>query len=149
MVMNLADPDWAIITSYESLSGCPQPMAATRAWLRERSIDWMPLSDNEIRCNLDCGQVLMVEGMAGPASRSTPMRFANSVCIQTNPPRSFARRRLRPGGTLPQNAKYDDRYPRATRPVHRDGILTRAAGSETGPRCLGRRGPMMTRRSAE
>jgi hypothetical protein len=90
MVMNRADPDWATITSYENLPGCPQPMAATRAWLRERGIDWMPLSDNEIRSNLACGQVLMVDGMAGPASRSAPMRFADSVCIQTNPPRSFA-----------------------------------------------------------
>jgi hypothetical protein len=51
MVMNRADPDWATITSYENLPGCPQPMAATRAWLRERGIDWMPLSDNEIRAD--------------------------------------------------------------------------------------------------
>jgi hypothetical protein len=80
-----------------------------------------------ITCNLACGQVLMVDGMAGPASRSAPMRFAGSVCIQTNPPRSFAGRSLRPGGMPPQNAKYDDRRPRGTPPVHRDGILTRAA----------------------
>ena len=33
----------------------PQPMAATRAWLRARGIDWMPLSDNEIRWDLACG----------------------------------------------------------------------------------------------
>jgi hypothetical protein len=98
MVMNRADPDWATITSYENLPGCRQPMAATRAWLRERGIDWMPLSD-----------------------------FADSVCSQTNPPRSFASRRLRPGGKMPQNAKYDDRCPRGTRAVHRDGILNRAA----------------------
>jgi hypothetical protein len=149
MVMNRADPDWATITSYEDLPGGPQPMAATRAWLRERGIDWMPLSDNEIRCNLACGQFLMVDGMAGPASRSAPMRFADSVCIQTNPPRSLAGRRLRPGGMLPQNAKYDARCPCGTRPVHRDGILTRAAVLKQGPRSLGRRGPMMTRRSAE
>lgn len=55
------------------------------------------------------------------------MRFADSVCIQTNPPQSSAGHRLRPGGTLPQNAKYDDRCPRGTRLLHRDGILTRAA----------------------
>jgi hypothetical protein len=102
-------------------------MAATRAWLRERGIDWMPLSDNEIRCNLAFGQVLMVDGMAGPASRSAPMRFADSVCIQTNPPRLLAGRRLRPGGTLPQNANDDDRSPPGTRPEHRDGTFTRAA----------------------
>jgi hypothetical protein len=89
MVMNRDDPAWATITSYENLPGCPQPMAATRAWLRERGIDWMPLSDNEIRCNLACGQVLMVDGMAGPR-----------------------------GGT---------------RPVHRDGILTRAAVLKQAP----------------
>jgi hypothetical protein len=50
---------------------------------------------------------------------------------------------------LPQKAKYDDRCPRGIRPVHRDGILTRAAVLQQGPRSLGRRGPMMTRRSAE
>jgi hypothetical protein len=136
MVMNRADPDWATITSYENLPGCPQPMAATRAWLRERGIDWMPLSDNEIRSNLACGQVLMVDGMAGPASRS-------------NPPRSFAGRRLRPGGTLPQNAKYDDRCPRGTRPEHRDGILTRAAVVKQALDLSARRGPMTARRSAQ
>jgi hypothetical protein len=107
--MNPPDPDWATITSYQNLPGCPQPMVAMRAWLRERGIDWMPLSDNEIRdTTWLAAQVLMVDGMAGPASRSAPMRFADSVCIQTNPPRSFAGRRLRPGGTLPQKAKYDD-----------------------------------------
>jgi hypothetical protein len=127
MAMNRTDPGWATITSYENLPGCPQPMAATRAWLRERGIDWMPLSHNEFRCNLACGQVLIVDGMARPASRSAPMRFADPVCIQTNRLRSLAGRRLRPGGTLPQNAKHDDRCPGGTRPVHRDGILTRAA----------------------
>jgi hypothetical protein len=46
----------------------------------------MPLSDNEIRdATRRAAQVLMVDGMAGPASRSAPMRFADSVCIQTNP----------------------------------------------------------------
>jgi hypothetical protein len=56
---------------------------------------------------------------------------------------------MRLSGTLPENAKYDDRRPRGTRPVHRDGILTRAAVLKQGPGSLGRRGPMMTRRSAE
>jgi hypothetical protein len=77
--------------------------------------------------NLAFGQVLMVDGMAGPASRSAPMRFADSGCIQTNPPRPLAGRRLRPGGTLPQNANDDDRNLPGTRPEHRDGILTCAA----------------------
>jgi hypothetical protein len=147
MVMNPPDPDWATITSYENLPGCPQPMAAMRAWLRERGIDWMPLSDNEIRdATWLSAQVLMVDGMAGPASRSVPMRFADPVCIQTN--RWFAGRRLRPGGTLPQDAKYDDRRLCGPDPCTATGSRF-ARQFSTGPRPLGRRGPMLTRRSAE
>jgi hypothetical protein len=55
MVMNRADPDWVTITSYENLPRCPKPRAATRAWLRERGIDWMPFRDNEVRFDLACG----------------------------------------------------------------------------------------------
>jgi hypothetical protein len=127
MVMNRADPDWATITSYENLPGCPQPMAATRAWLRERGIDWMPLSDNEIRTDA-----------------------LRRLGLHPDQPSSIvAGRRLRPGGTLPQNAKYDDRCPRGTRPEHRDGILTRAAVLKQALDVSARRGPMMTRRSAQ
>ncbi len=71
-----------------------------------------------------------------------------SVCIQTNSPRSFADRHLRPGGMLPQNAGYDDRRPCGTRPCTATGSSP-AWQFSTGPGSLGRRGPMMTRRSAE
>jgi hypothetical protein len=53
--MTRSDPDWVTVVCYENLPGCQPPPAALGAWLRERGIDWMPLNDDGVRCNLACG----------------------------------------------------------------------------------------------
>lgn len=47
--------DWITVSTYENVPGCLEPMAAARAWLRDRGIDWMPFGRDEIRWNLACG----------------------------------------------------------------------------------------------
>jgi hypothetical protein len=50
-----ARPGWVTITAYENTVGAPPPLAALRAWLRERGIDWMPFRMEELRFDLPCG----------------------------------------------------------------------------------------------
>ncbi|MFI7006823.1 hypothetical protein [Streptomyces sp. NPDC050145] len=53
--MKRGPADWVSIIAYENLPGSPGPMAALRAWLRARGIDWMPFDPvTEIRVDLAC-----------------------------------------------------------------------------------------------
>lgn len=53
--MDTPSADWITIAAYDNLPGCLRPMAAARAWLRDRGIDWMPFEQDEIRWGLACG----------------------------------------------------------------------------------------------
>ncbi|WP_308295734.1 hypothetical protein [Streptomyces odontomachi] len=53
--MNASHPEWILVADYVNAPGCPRPAAALRGWLRDRGIDWMPFTLDEVECRLSCG----------------------------------------------------------------------------------------------